>query len=258
MIVRRIPYFLGLAALLLRATPLAAHPAMSPAEMQQMLHAWYASHQESRQAVIPADAVIDTIFVGAYNVPQFDADHDPNTVVDTLTIYQGEVVLWKWSWGAHTTTSGSAADPVAGTIWDHSITSTNPEFEHTFGDVGDFPFFCAVDQGEMRGLIRVVAAVSSLPSSKHLGFESNPFPNPTAGGMSFRIGLREAGHAMAAVFDTRGRLVATLLDGFAPAGSQLVTWNGNSGNGAHAKPGVYFVSLRLPGFSGRRSFVLDR
>lgn len=258
MIVRRIACFFGLAILLIGATPPAAHAGMSQAEMAQMVHERYAAYRESPQAVIPADAVVDTVITGAYNLTEFDADHNPNTFVDTLTIYQGEVVLWKWYSAAHTTTSGTPEDPVPGTIWDHAITSTNPEFAYTFNDVGDFPFFCSIDQGQMRGLIRVVPAVSALPSNGRIGFLANPFPNPSTGGMRFRMGLREAGRACAEVFDTRGRLVATLLDRFVSAGSQLVSWNGKAENGAPAGPGVYYVSLRLPGFTGRRSFVLER
>jgi len=245
-------------ALLLSAAPVAAHPAMSQVEMARMLGSWYAIHRESSQAAIPADAAVDTIIAGAYDRAQFDADHDPDTYVDTLTIYQGEVVLWKWHFGAHSTTSGKPEDPQAGLLWDHGLTSTEPEFSRPFNDVGDFPFFCAVDQTIMRGTVRVVPAVSALPASGRIGFLANPFPNPSTGDMSFRVGLREAGRARAEVWDARGRLIATLLDDVMAAGSHPVSWNGETKGGARARAGVYFVSVRLPGFEGRRRFVLDR
>jgi plastocyanin len=248
-----------LASLALTAGPLAAHSAMSLADMQQMLRAWYATHHETPQAVVPSDAVVDTIVVGAYNRPQFDADHNLATYTDTLTVYQGQVVLWKWQWGAHSTTSGLVGDPMAGLLWDHGITSTQPEFSRQFDDVGDFPYFCAIDQNVMVGMVRVVPALSALPEPPgRIGFLANPFPNPTTGGVSFRIGLRESGHVRAAVFDARGRLVARLVDGVLPAGSQLVSWDGRVQDARRTEPGVYYVSVRFPGFTGRRSFVLAR
>jgi plastocyanin len=248
-----------LAALALSAGPSAAHPAMSQADMEQMLRAWYEDHRETPQSVLPADAVVDTIIVGAYGYPQFDADHNQATYTDTLTIYQGQVVLWKWQWGAHSTTSGTVDDPMAGLLWDHGITSTQPEFSRAFNDVGDFPYFCAIDQSIMVGMVRVEPAAAALPAPPgHIGFLANPFPNPTTDGVSFRIGLGTSGHAHAELFDARGRLVTVLLDRDLPAGSQLVTWDGRSSGGRRATPGVYYVSVQLPGFQGRRSFVLDR
>jgi len=251
--------WLLVATLARTASPLAAHPAMTSADMEHMLRAWYASHRQTPQAAIPADAVVDTIFAGAYNYPQFDADHDQSTYTDTLTIYQGQVVLWKWVVNVHSTTSGTVDDPQAGLLWDHGLTSAQPEFARTFDDVGDFPYFCAVDGSVMTGMIRVVPAVSALPVPPgRIGFLANPFPNPSTGSVSFRIGLGESGRAHAAVFDARGRLVAALLDRVLPAGSQLVTWDGRVSGGRRATPGVYYVSVQFAGFAGRRSLVLDR
>jgi hypothetical protein len=91
-----------------------------------------------------------------------------------------------------------------------------------------------------------------------IGFLANPFPNPSTGGVSFRIGLGESGRARASVFDARGRLLAVLLDRVLAAGSQLVTWDGRASGGRRATPGVYYVSVQFAGFAGRRSFVLAR
>jgi hypothetical protein len=76
--------------------------------------------------------------------------------------------------------------------------------------------------------------------------------------VSFRLGLGESGRAYAGVFDARGRLVTVLLDRFLPAGSQLVSWDGTAGRGRRVSPGAYYVTVRIPGYTGRRTFVLDR
>src|SRR5204863_5313406 len=88
-----------------------------------------------------------------------------------------------------------------------------------------------------------------------IGFLANPFPNPSTGSVSFRIGVGAAGRAHAEVFDARGRLVVGLLDHVLPAGSQIVTWDGRASGGRHATPGVYYVSVQFAGFAGRKSFA---
>ena len=50
------------------------------------------------------------------------------------------------------------------------------------------------------------------------------------------------------VYDIRGRLVRTLVDGPVPAGAdQAVTWDGTSDAGAQVSSGVYFYEARTGG-----------
>ncbi len=90
------------------------------------------------------------------------------------------------------------------------------------------------------------------------------FPNPTRGGVSFRIGsaganggdarLRQRGGdpAHVVLLDLSGRLVARL-----PWSSPGVAWDGRAGNGARPAPGVYF--FRLEGsFARPGRLVLNR
>lgn len=46
-----------------------------------------------------------------------------------------------------------------------------------------------------------------------------------------------------AVFDVRGRCVATLYHGLAPAGTTRLAWDGRAGSGAVVAPGIYLVRL---------------
>ena len=58
------------------------------------------------------------------------------------------------------------------------------------------------------------------------------------------------------VYDAKGRLVATLVDGFRIAGPHSVVWNGQNSNGASVSTGVYFYSLQFGGESVTRKMVL--
>ncbi|MCK9996512.1 MAG: hypothetical protein KAH56_09595, partial [Candidatus Krumholzibacteria bacterium] len=48
------------------------------------------------------------------------------------------------------------------------------------------------------------------------------------------------------VFDTRGRLIRSLVDGFVSGGPQTVEWNGRDNRGLDMPSGVYFYRLDGP------------
>ncbi|MBN2171254.1 MAG: T9SS type A sorting domain-containing protein [Candidatus Krumholzibacteriota bacterium] len=58
------------------------------------------------------------------------------------------------------------------------------------------------------------------------------------------------------VFDVSGRLVRVLLDGFQPAGSHAVAWDGRDVSGRIQPSGVYFARLRAPDTVQIRRMVL--
>lgn len=72
---------------------------------------------------------------------------------------------------------------------------------------------------------------------------ASPSPNPSSGAVAFRYMLPADGAARAGVFGTDGRLVRTLLDGFANGGEGVVTWDGRNAAGQPAPAGVYFVKM---------------
>jgi plastocyanin len=65
------------------------------------------------------------------------------TVIDV-----GTSVTWTWVDGFHTTTS------VAG-LWDAPINTSNRTFTFTFGQVGDYQYFCRPHSFSMRGVVKV-------------------------------------------------------------------------------------------------------
>jgi flagellar hook assembly protein FlgD len=67
----------------------------------------------------------------------------------------------------------------------------------------------------------------------------NPF-NPTT---MFRFSLNRASDVTLRIYDVKGRLVASLADGYRGAGVQEVFWNGTNANGVAAPSGIYFARL---------------
>jgi hypothetical protein len=70
-----------------------------------------------------------------------------------------------------------------------------------------------------------------------------PRPSPSSTVTEFAYTLPKDGPVQLAVFDLRGRLVRTLVDGWLPAGTARVTWDGARDDGTAAPAGVYFPAL---------------
>ena len=76
------------------------------------------------------------------------------------------------------------------------------------------------------------------------GAEPNPF-NP-ATKLSFDIA--SSGHVRLKVYDTAGRLVATLVNEYCYAGNHDVIWDGRDNAGRMSSAGVYLYRLEAGGF----------
>jgi hypothetical protein len=83
-------------------------------------------------------------------------------------------------------------------------------------------------------------------------------PNPFGGVTEAELFLAEAGPATVAVYDVRGRRVATLLDTSLGAGIHRVSWDGRDQNGESLSSGVYFMRLQAAGQTQVRKLALTR
>jgi len=71
------------------------------------------------------------------------------------------------------------------------------------------------------------------------------FPNPFNPATTIEYTLAEPSPVRVAVFDTRGALVAVLVDGPREQGSHTARWDGRADNGTPAASGVYFFRLEV-------------
>jgi hypothetical protein len=81
------------------------------------------------------------------------------------------------------------------------------------------------------------------PANLALRAEPNPF-NPQ---VNLHLSLPVAGETRLEIYDVRGHLVSTLLDGPQPAGEQDVVWRGQDRAGRSLASGVYQVRLTAAG-----------
>jgi plastocyanin len=232
--------------------------AMNADAMRLEIENWYAQHPPHGGTLA---AAVDTFSVISF---RFDNDGSAATQIDTAKIFKGESVLFQWSDGDHTTTSGAPGQPGAGALWDHPIDALagNQEFTVTLDTVGTFPFFCRPHGSffNMKGVIVVSAAVdvpTVPPAASQIGFIREPSPNPTRGESRFRFALPQSGRTRVDVFDAGGRRVATPIDRDLDAGAHDAMWDGRAGE-APARAGIYYIRLTGPGVHQSRQVTVAR
>jgi plastocyanin len=155
---------------------------MTDADMERWLRDYFATHPMRGEKSL--DVAADTFLAITSPSFRFDADGDPNTVIDTVRVQTGETVMWLWVAGTHTVTSGADPnDPAVGQLFDQPLNSTATSYSYRFDTPGIYPFFCQPHVFfDMKGVV-VVSAPSDAPPTVVLqspnGGESLPAHQPT-------------------------------------------------------------------------------
>ncbi|MBD3222876.1 T9SS type A sorting domain-containing protein [bacterium] len=85
---------------------------------------------------------------------------------------------------------------------------------------------------------------ADLPDAK---MQVRNFPNPFNPSTTIKLNLPRAGEVSLKIFNVRGELVRTLVDGQMTAGEHSIIWDGKSDAGNQAASGVYFYETRANG-----------
>ncbi len=86
------------------------------------------------------------------------------------------------------------------------------------------------------------------PVLPKFAFATSNYPNPFNPGTTIKYSLPKAGHLKLSIYNVRGHLVKTLIDGTRPAGEdQTIAWDGTNNQGAAVSAGVYFYEARAGG-----------
>lgn len=97
------------------------------------------------------------------------------------------------------------------------------------------------------------SVTSAIPDEYELSVN---YPNPFNPGTTINYALPQAGEIILAIYNMRGQLVRTLVQGPVPAGRHTVTWNGIDDFGAQVASGVYIYSLRAKDFVSHKRLTL--
>jgi subtilisin family serine protease len=129
--------------------------------------------------------------------------------------------------------------------------SADPQFcDQAAGDYGVADTSpCAPDQSGGCGLIGALEAGCGTstpvedPQVPVAFAVDQAFPNPFNPMTTIRFSLPSAAHTRVVVFDVRGRLVRTLVDGQLDAATHSVQWRGDDDGGRSVSAGVYFYRV---------------
>ncbi len=88
-------------------------------------------------------------------------------------------------------------------------------------------------------------AVDDMPDVRQLAVQSYPNPfNPKA---TIALSMPRTGQVSVKIFNVRGELINTLVDGTLEAGRHELVWDGSDHTGARSSSGVYFAETRALG-----------
>jgi hypothetical protein len=97
-------------------------------------------------------------------------------------------------------------------------------------------------EGQVSSMVQ--ADTPAKPNSYRL--EQN-FPNPFNGSTQIIYQLEKKGNVSLCIYNLRGELVRTLVDGVKTAGEYMVHWDGRADFGANVSSGVYVYTLESNG-----------
>jgi len=89
-------------------------------------------------------------------------------------------------------------------------------------------------------------------------FLSQNYPNPFRHRTGIPFGLASEENATIRIYDVRGRLVRTLVDGQRKAAAQTITWDGRDTRGTRVAAGIYFYRLEAGTFVQTKKMVVVR
>jgi hypothetical protein len=135
---------------------------------------------------------------------------------------------------------------------DFPVTAGSPGQDYNGGDNDAFLARFSSLQANDATAVGDEAAPGAIP--RHLGLAQN-FPNPFNPSTVIRFSLPEGSSVRLGVYDTAGRLLRTLVNGYREAGQQSITWDGLDDGGRALASGVYFYELETAG--GRQTRQLS-
>jgi hypothetical protein len=186
----------------------------------------------------------------------FDSEPDSGYSLDNLApgvplglFYSAGVLSWDESPAAdfdYFTVYGASTDDFgAATLVDYTVSAsmdvTASPYAYYFVTATDF----SGNEGAPAAL-DVATGAEGPPASYILSVSS--FPNPFNPRTTVRYTVPSRGPVTVAVYDSRGALVATLVDRVThDAGAYSVEWGGRAGDGSPVTSGVYFARIEQEG-----------
>ena len=196
-----------------------------------------------------------SFYFGRYNeaivavlIQRFDATFDGQAVHLSWDIFADEEITGFHVYraeadGAYTTVPGG----------DHIPTNMRDFVDTAVRPGRTYRYLLAVVRGDGSEVVSPVVSVRTPAVGVNL--EQNR-PNPFNPSTTIRFTLPESAHVSLIITDSKGSVVARLIDRPMPAGASDVQWNGTNSEGHPVSSGVYFCRLHAGKEVRTRKLVL--
>ncbi|MBD3219987.1 T9SS type A sorting domain-containing protein [bacterium] len=162
-----------------------------------------------------------------------------------------------WTSVENTSVSNTTWQQIAIELDDYFAVPDQVQLRFVASDEGDGSLVEAmVDDFTLVGTFLDPTAADDMPGIELEFALAQNHPNPFNPVTTVSFSLDRAGPAALRVFDTRGRLVRTLVSEDLPAGAHEVTWRGDDEGGRPVASGVYFYRLEAGDQQASRRMLL--
>ncbi|MBD3288770.1 PKD domain-containing protein, partial [candidate division KSB1 bacterium] len=128
--------------------------------------------------------------------------------------------------------------------------------KHTWRQITEFEVYTMPD---MFGGPQIANAESELSAVKPTVYALHQnFPNPFNPETTIKYQLPEPSDVKLEVYNIRGQLIRTLINGSQSMGEHQIVWNGTDAHGATVVSGVYFYRISAVGETGEKFTVTKR
>src|SRR6185503_20019702 len=150
------------------------------------------------------------------------------------------------------------APPVPGqpsaTAWATGLESVS---DYAFSKTGSL-WYCDQGAGQLRAILGPVGADTTTPpppppppGPAALSF-ATPYPQPASALVNLWFTLAAGARVKLRIYDLRGALVRTLVDGDRAAGTRVETWDGRDDDGDEVTSGLYVARIEASGRKAER------
>ena len=182
-------------------------------------------------------------------------------VPDTLTITQGDSVLWinQSALSFHTTTSGDTGVPNG--IWDSGLMAPGDSFTFHFANVDNYSYYCTPHR--LLGMIGLIVVAPA--EIKEIG-NNNPienqarqnYPNPLNSFTHISYQLRKPGKVVVGIYDATGQPIRRFIRQHNTPGEYSIIWDGKDKNNQKVAAGIYFYQVNLDNETYTKKMLVNK
>ncbi|HXF48733.1 MAG TPA: T9SS type A sorting domain-containing protein [Verrucomicrobiae bacterium] len=118
-------------------------------------------------------------------------------------------------------------------LFQDSTDNTMYDSDQNWIDTAQIEYTCG-------GITLITTGIEDNDKNRPQGFElGQNYPNPFNASTSFTLSMPKSGRYLVRIYNLTGQVVKT-FEGEAPAGKQILTWDGTDQKGATVSSGIYF------------------